>query len=149
MKKLSAFLIVVFCIISCSNPDDFGLESTEFMYSTQKWELIRMTGAFVGSETKGEAMDWQEYYLFSPEGTFVKSRTKDDLVVEASGTFEVVEYETDTAHSLELTYETGEGLVGNCTGDNKEILMYRSASEITNTWMACDGPGLDYELVKN
>lgn len=149
MKKLSLFFLAVMACFSCSNPDDFGLESVQFVYNDQKWELRRMTGSFVGSETTGDAMDWQEYYLFTPQGTFVKSRTRDGLVVEAKGTFEVVEYESDIAHYLELTYETGKALAGNCTGDNTEILMYRSASEISSIWMACDGPGLDYVLVKN
>ena len=47
------FLIVTFSF-SCSTPDVFGLQSTDFFYSDQKRELIRMTDNFVGSETTGE-----------------------------------------------------------------------------------------------
>lgn len=149
MKRISAFMLMAFTIFSCSNADDFGLESTEFVYTEQKWELIAMTGSYRGSETIGVDMAWQEYYLFTPDGTFVKSRTIDGEITEANGTFEVLEYEGDTEHYLELTYETGKELVGNCTGNNNELLIYRTSNRISSMWMACDGPGLDYALSKN
>ncbi|MDO6471102.1 hypothetical protein [Maribacter sp. 1_MG-2023] len=141
------FLFLVF-LASCANDDDFGLESTQFVFSEQKWELTQMSGSFQNSETTGEEMEWQEYYIFSPEGTFVKSRTIGDELVEATGSFEVVEYENDLNHYLELNFETGNELAGNCTGDSKELLMYRNSTMISSLWMACDGPGLDYSLSK-
>ena len=107
-----------------------------------------MTGSFQNSETTGSEMEWQEYYTFSPEGTFIKSRTVDEVVYEATGNFEVIEFDNDPNHYLELTYQTGNALVGNCTGDDKELLMYRNSTMISSLWMACDGPGLAYDLVK-
>lgn len=145
--KLKLILVIVLVCFSCSNPDDFGFESTEFVYSDQKWELVRMTGNFVGSETTGDAMDWQEYYILSPQGTFIKSRTRNDMVTEAIGTFEIVEFETDPEHYVFLTFETGLDLVGNCGEGANELLMYRSPTILSSTWQACDGPGLDYRLV--
>ncbi|WP_405384476.1 hypothetical protein [Maribacter sp. LLG6340-A2] len=149
MKKLAVFSFVFFMLVSCSNEDDFGLESTQFVFSEQKWELVKMTGSIADSETTGNEMEWQEYYIFSPEGTFLKSRTVDEVVYEATGSFEVVEYDEDPNHYLELTFNTGEELSGNCTGDDKELLMYRTSTTISSLWMACDGPGLDYKLSKN
>lgn len=149
MKKLAVFSFVFFMLVSCSNEDDFGLESTQFVFSEQKWELVKMTGSFVNSETTGNEMEWQEYYIFTPEGTFLKSRTVDEVVYEATGSFEVVEYDEDPNHYLELTFNTGKDLAGNCTGDDKELLMYRTSTMISSLWMACDGPGLDYMLSKN
>ena len=67
---------------------------------------------------------------------------------EATGSFEVVEYENDLNHYLELTFETGNEIAGNCTGDDKELLVYRNSTTISSLWMACDGPGLDYSLSK-
>ena len=49
-----------------------------------------MTRNYKGSKTTGDDMAQQEYYLFSPVGTFVKSRTRDEMATEANGTFEVV-----------------------------------------------------------
>lgn len=149
MSKFSVFVLGMFTVLSCSNPDDFGLESTEFVYAEQRWELVRMTGSFVGSETTGDAMEWQEYYLFTPDGTFIKSRTRVEEVTQATGVFEVLEFEGDDEHYLELTYETGTELIGSCTAEIKEILIYRSSNRISNTWLACDGPGLDYMLKSN
>jgi len=151
MKRYATLFLFLslFILVSCAEDDDFGLESTQFVFSDQKWELVQMSGSFQNSETTGEEMDWQEYYIFSPEGTFIKSRTVDEEVTEATGTFEVVEYDNDLNHYLELTYQTGNELVGNCTGDDKELLMYRNSTMISSLWMACDGPGLDYSLSKN
>ena len=149
MKSIILLSLMSIVCLSCSNPDDFGLESTEFAYTDQKWELVSITGSYMGSTISGDEMDWQEFYLFSPQGTFARSRTGDGVVTEAKGTFEVVEFESDTSHYLELTYEMGKALVGNCSADDKELLMYRSATEISNTWNICDGPTLDYVLVKN
>lgn len=90
MRKLATFALVLLTMFSCSNIDDFGLESTEFMFSEQKWELIEMTGNYKGSKTTGDNMAWQEYYMLNPAGTFEKSRTKDEVVTVANGAFEVV-----------------------------------------------------------
>ena len=49
-----------------------------------------MTENYKGSKSTVDDMDWQEYYVFSPVGTFVKSRTRDEMATEANGTFEVV-----------------------------------------------------------
>lgn len=149
MKKITALLVCIVLLLSCSSDDDYGLESTQFVYAEQQWTLVKMTGSFQNSETTGSEMEWQEYYTFSPEGTFVKSRTVDEVVYEATGSFEVIEFDNDPNHYLELTYQTGNALVGNCTGDYKELLMYRNSTMISSLWMACDGPGLDYQLTKN
>ena len=53
-------------------------------------------------------MAWQEYYMFSPAGTFVKSRARDEMITEANGTFEVVEFENDSEQYLLLSFESGE-----------------------------------------
>ena len=99
--------------------------------------------------TTGDDMAWQEYYLFSPVGTFVKSRTRDEMATEANDTFEVVEFENDSEHYFLLTFDSGEELVGNCGDGVNELLVYKSATKISSTWQACDGPRLDYELSEN
>tara|TARA_R110000764_G_scaffold86942_2_gene167739 strand:- start:159 stop:608 length:450 start_codon:yes stop_codon:yes gene_type:complete len=149
MRKIAASALVLLTVFSCSNEDDFGLESTQFVFSEQKWELIQMTGNYKGSKTTGDDMAWQEYYVLNPAGTFEKSRTRDEVVTVANGTFEVVEFENDTEHYLLLTFESGEELVGNCGDGLNELLVYKSATKISSTWQACDGPGLDYVLSKN
>jgi hypothetical protein len=136
-------------LYSCSEPDTSTFDDAGLQFVDQKWKLVRMSGNMVNSVTTGAEMDWQEYYIFSVNGTFKKYRTRAGVVSEAAGTFEVAEYENDEADYLELRYTEGLELIGNCFGNQKELLMYRSATEISNTWQACDGPGLDYVLTED
>ena len=140
---------VIFLLYSCTEPDNSQVEDTELQFVDQKWELVRMTGSMVNSTTIGGDMEWQEYYVFTPDGTFQKIRTRTGVVSKATGTFEVTEYENDDEDYLELTYTEGLELIGNCSGNQKEVLIYRSATEFSNTLMACDGLGLDYVLVED
>ena len=140
---------LIFLLHSCTEPDNSQVEDIELQFVDQKWELARMTGSMVNSTTIGADMEWQEYYVFTPDGTFQKIRTRTGVVSKATGTFEVTEYENDDEDYLELTYTEGLELIGNCSGNQKEVLIYRSATEFSNTLMACDGLGLDYVLVED
>lgn len=133
---------------SCS-VEDYRENDINLQYAAQKWELVRMTGSFANSETTGDAMAWQEYYIFNPDGTFLRFRTQDGNNMEARGTFQVIEYDNDEADYLELVYESGKELRGSCNADDTETLVYRFPRALSNTWMICGGPGLDYELVQN
>lgn len=105
-----------------------------------------MTGSMVNSITEGDDMYWQEYYIFNPDGSFIKSRELDGTVQEATGTFEMVEFDNDDADYLELLFETGGELAGSCNGYGIETLQYVTKDRLQSTWMACDGPGLLYEI---
>lgn len=139
-------LLVVLLLFGCTS-DDLVLKDTKLSFTSQKWVLQQMTGSMVDSITMGDEMEWQEYYIFNPDGSFFKSSVRDGKALEATGTFEMVEYDNDETDYIELTYATGKELVGSCTADNKEELMFISGILISNTWMACDGPGLYYGLV--
>lgn len=147
MNKFYGTIIAILVLFSCSEPDTSSFDDAELKFADQKWELVRMSGSMVNSTTTGADMEWQEYYVFSLDGIFQKIRKREGIVSEAAGTFEFVAYQNDEADYLELTYTMGLGLIVNCSGDQKEVFIYRSASEISNTWMACDGPELDYRLV--
>ncbi|WP_051554651.1 hypothetical protein [Maribacter antarcticus] len=149
MKKVYFLFISVLLLFSCSQPDISQADDAEVKFADQKWELVRMSGKRVNSTKIGSDMEWQEHYLFSLDGTFQKTRSNGDIISKATGIFEVVEYDNDEADYLELTYQEGFGLIGNCSGDQTEILIYQSNTEIANTWMACNGPGLDYILVQD
>lgn len=125
------------------------LKNSDLQFSSQKWVLVEMTGSMVNSSTKGTDMDWQEYYIFNPDGRFLKTRERNGTIQEATGTFEMVEFDNDTVDYLELRFETGGELAGGCYGQGYEILSYISSVKIQSTWMACDGPGLFYEKEGN
>ncbi|MDC6404548.1 hypothetical protein [Maribacter flavus] len=146
MQNRFLFLITIILLFTtgCTS-DDLVLKGKDLQFSSQKWRLVQMTGSFVNSTTVGEAMDWQEYYIFNPDGSFIKSRERDGAVLEATGTFEMVEYDNDDADYLELLFETGGELAGGCYGFGRETLQYVAEDRLQSSWMACDGPGLFYE----
>jgi hypothetical protein len=146
MKNSLLALTLSIIFFSCS-VEDYTEDDISLQYTPQKWELMRITGSFPNSETTGAAMEWQEYYIFNPDGTFLKSRTRDGKGLEATGTFQVMEYDNDEADYLELEYKNGKELIGSCNQGDTETLVYRSSHALSNTWNACDGPGLDYSLV--
>ena len=142
MKKLIPVFVMVTVLLSCSKNDNFDIEKYP-----QKWQLIKMSSGMVpNSETSGENMEWQEYYLLNSDGTFTKHREWDGSQTEASGTFSFTEG-TDGKY-LKLFYNEESTLIGNCSGDNTESLWLRSERKLTGTWLACDGPGLEYERVE-
>lgn len=147
MKKAYVIMLLSTLLYSCSQDGPAQLDETLLQFENQKWELFRMTGNIAGSETTGAAMEWREYYVFNLDGSFEKVREREGVISKASGSFEVVEYHNDASDYLELSYTKGLELIGNCSGDQKEVLVYRTTTIVSNTWSACDGPGLDYRLV--
>ncbi|RKR15116.1 hypothetical protein CLV91_1198 [Maribacter vaceletii] len=144
MKSLIKYLFFTVLVTSCSNKEE--VKEPTLDVNSEKWELVKTTGNFMGSETTGEDMEWQEYYIFNSDATFFKSRDWDNAVKEASGKYakEVL----DGQEYLELVYSSGEELIGNCTGDNKEQLFYKKGDVLRGNWGNCDGPILEYKQLK-
>lgn len=94
----------------------------------------------------GSDMAWQEYYLLSADGTFIKYRERDNEVKVESGTFTYINL--SDGKYLELVYPADNELVGNCTQEPKELLKSESENMLIGTWWACDGPGLKYKRVE-
>ncbi|MCM4157155.1 hypothetical protein DHD80_14195 [Gramella sp. AN32] len=136
-------------LFSCSEEKESSLENVDQpQLSTndypQQWKLFKMTGSFDGSETTGEEMEWQETYYFYQDKSFKKVRIKNNISVEAKGSFEILMSDEEAAFIL--TYNQPSELIGNCTGDLKEHLSLRENNTVLqSSWMACDGPGLFYK----
>ncbi len=99
------------------------------------------------SETTGNDMAWQEYFIFNTDSTFLKSREQNGQVKEARGTYSF----STTAYEkyFVLTYQSGYELKASCfSGLPQENLLMASSTKIMGTWNICDGPGLEYQLVK-
>lgn len=136
--SLFAFLL----LISCSNTDEVNEPTLDA--NSEKWALVKMTGSFTGSETTGEDMEWQEYYIFNSDDTFIKYRNWDGAVKEAAGKYK---RETlDGEEYLELTYSSGKELLASCSSN--EFLYFKKGDVLRGNWGACDGPILDYEQLK-
>lgn len=152
MKSLFTFIILLSFLISCSN-EVVVKETTETEsfteHYTQKWKLVKMTGDMINSETTGNDMAWQEYYIFNSNSSFFRSRTRDGVTTEISGTFKYERgKDANQTDFLTLTYPTESTLIGNCTGDLTETLMFTIDKKLSGTWNYCDGPGLIYEWIE-
>ena len=143
MKKQTLFLMVIGVLFSCNkNDDSINLES-EIIGS---WKLIQMTGSIPNSETTGSEMDWQETYQLNSNGTFQKSRERDGVVTEVSGTYNLTDNSKEQL--LELNFNSESEIIGSCTSNIKETMIFQSETIFYNSWNNCDGPGLKYEKIE-
>ena len=139
MKNVLFIFIIIWALDSCAK--ESYLENLP-----QKWQLISMSGQIPNSTTTGPDMDWQESIFLNSNGTFSKSRERNGILTQASGTFEFKNL--SDGKFLELSYNSATPLVASCTDGLKETLRVRSESKMTGTWSYCDGPGLEYERIK-
>ena len=149
MKSFLPLFLLVFILFACSKQEDLNVETTQSASDQypQKWQLISMSGNIANAKpTTGTGMAWQEYYLLNADGSFAKTRVQDGTSTEASGTFSLENINSESY--LVFTYKTNSPIIGSCTSDLTEVLAIRSSDSMYSTWLACDGPGLEYKRVK-
>lgn len=142
MKHIYFAIFISIFTLSCSSDNDM----TPGMTDSQKWELVKMTGNFANSETTGSDMEWQETLVLQDDGIFVKQRERDGTTNDESGIYEFIT--ANDERLLELIFDMDNDLIGNCTGDQTEVYRLVSDTMLVGTWLACDGPGLEYQLVE-
>lgn len=142
---------LIFCLTlllaACEEHQDIDPENADDpeLY-LEKWKLVQMSGSFAGTPpTTGGDMDWQETYTLFADNAFTKIRKQNGDTNEVNGTYEYITL--SDGEYLELTYSSESKLIGNCTGEPKELLMVESEIRLIGTWWACDGPGLVYKKV--
>jgi hypothetical protein len=140
MKKKILFLMIIGILCSCSK-NEINLENQII----GNWKLIQMSGTIPNSETTGTEMDWQETYLLNTDGTFQKSRNRDGVITEISGTYKLINNSTESL--LELNFNSESEIIGSCTSNTKETMNIQSETIFLSSWNACDGPGLRYEKI--
>lgn len=141
MKKIALVFITIGILYSCNKDDD----SNSYTELIGNWKLIQMTGSIPNSETTGSDMEWQETYLFKNDGTFQKSRDRNGVITEISGTFNLIK--SSNERLLELIFNNESEIIGSCYSDLKEEMVFQSENTLSSTWRYCDGPGLEYEKV--
>lgn len=141
MKNLTLIFLLVLTVSSCNKDDALDLESYP-----QKWQLVEMTGQLPDSVTTGNEMSWQEWYLLKRDGTFVKCREQNGVVIEGAGnfSFKVVSDGKD----IILNYYKENIIIGNCGSELQERLALKTDTKMIGTWWTCDGPGLVYERIE-
>lgn len=141
MKKYFLSLFLGVSLISCNEEDGFDPD----LYP-QKWQLVKIYYGIVNSGSTGDNLDWQEYYILYKNQSFTKSRLQEGILYEATGTFKYVN--SDEGDYLELNYPVDSGIISNCSEEPVERLLVKSVDYmIGNSWLACDGPGLEYKRV--
>ncbi len=141
MKKRILFLMLIVVLFSCNKNDDINTETELF----GNWKLIEMTGNIPNSTTTGSEMEWQENYLLKSDGTFQKSRNRNGVITEVSGTYNLINSSNELF--LELIFNSESEIIGSCNLDLKEEMFFQSKNTLSSTWENCDGPGLKYEKV--
>ena len=139
--RLLVFSLIFGSIVSCSDDNNTAADLVQET-SQVKLSLVKMTGSIQNSEQTGAEMEWQEYYILGPGMSFTKVRERAGETLESKGTFDIVMINSDKY--LQFTHNSDDELVGNCTGDAVELLMYTSSDSVKSTWQSCDGPGLFY-----
>ena len=142
MNKSSVFFALLLTFFSCSSDDQSSVNDYQ-----GKWELTQMTGSIPNSETTGSEMEWQEFYVLNADGTFKKSRERNGIVTEISGTYTFVNSANENL--LEFTYNSESEIIGTCYSDlKKEEMHFQSENIFLSNWEQCDGPGLKYRKVQ-
>ena len=136
MKKGILFLMVIGISFSCNKDDS----DTELL---GHWILVRMTGSMSNSETTGSEMEWQEGYQININNTFQKSRNRDGVVTNISGTYNLIN--SSNGKLIEFVFDSESEIIGSCHPNLKEIMSFPSGNTFSSTWHACDGPGLIYK----
>jgi len=142
MKQLILFVMLAFCITSCSKSEDNLNQLKEYEFP-QKWVLVQMSGDIPNSVTTGDQMSWQEYYLLKQDGTFTKSRTMDGVSFIKNGTY-AFDLRKE-GNYLITTFSEANILVATCHQGLSEELWLQTNTKAVSSWSQCDGPGLIYE----
>jgi hypothetical protein len=142
--KFVWLLLACFTVIgvACNREDETPVFTVE-----GRWELSRYDSPDHDPD-EGDLIP-QEAYVFNPDGTFVKTRILEDQVSEATGTYTrtAPEPPSETVrYNLELTFVTGQGLVGDCTPGTESLVVTQNL-EMHNTWPACGGANITYVKV--
>jgi hypothetical protein len=140
MKKALITCLFLVLLSACSKSD---LE-----HFPQKWQLIQIGSDQVPVATPitGSDMPYQEFYLLNSDGSFLKSREKDGIKTESSGSFSIIESEGEKY--FELIYNSSDDpLIAGCIA-GQEVLWIKSEKTMVGTWSNCDGSILEYQRVK-
>ena len=141
MKKIIFFLFAIGFITSCDSNSDAALDSE----ITGNWVLVEMSGSILNSQATGSDMEWQENYTLKADGTFQKSRERNGVVTQVNGTYSLINPSNEVL--LELTFNNNSEIIGSCNSNLKEFMLFQSENTFSNTWLACDGPGLIYKNI--
>ncbi|UOQ68339.1 hypothetical protein [Hymenobacter volaticus] len=144
MKNILVLFLSLASLVSCQEDNSVEPEANAY---PQTWQLVKLTGQIPNYIKTGADLPWQETYVFQGDSTFTKTRQQGDQLLQASGTFSLRNF-SDGQYAT-LTYAAANSIIGSCTTSIlKETLVIKANDTLVSTWLACDGPGLEYKRVK-
>ena len=140
MKKIVLLFIICFFCYSCSKVYEFTYFQEKLI---GKWTLQSMASSRPYTISIGDAMLWQESYTFNTDSSFTKTRVTNSKSITAVGSYSY-KRETDGDYIV-LTYSKKSEIIGSCTGNFQEILLFVDKNTLSSTWKNCDGPEREYK----
>jgi hypothetical protein len=144
MKNQIILAFSILLLFSCHSNDQLDPEQLDKY--CENWRLVQMIGNIANRPpATGNDMAWQESILLFSNLTFVKTRERDNSTKQETGTY-TIQTLSDGKY-LNLTYNSENDLIANCTSGLTELLKFSDkGDQLMGTWSACDGPGLFYEV---
>lgn len=146
--KIKIHLLALLLIFSaCSSEKEEKIEVADFSADSFpiQWELTEMSTMLVGSQTSGDDLPYNEYYVLKEDNTFTKTRVANGNALKAFGNYSLTSINNDEYFKLE--YSSPNDLVESCSSSTIEHLIIDSSTKIRGTANACDWPSKIYRRV--
>lgn len=135
MKKVLLLAILGFNLMSCSTDD--SIENTQETY-----ELYRITENSNTIDINLNTNSLQDKITIFNDSLFHRVHYSEQEQQYLKGKYSLMTHNNKSY--LVLKYDSPSSQIGNCSGNQNEVFMFTSDSEIKNTWDECGGPTLEY-----
>lgn len=136
MKKTILLAIIGLNLIACSTDDNVA--NTEETY-----ELRRITEN--NTTINVDQTILQDRITITSDSLFYRVYQSGSQQQHLKGHYALMRHNNN--EYLVLKYESPSSQIGNCSGNQNEVFMFTTDSEIKNTWDECGGPTLEYKKV--
>jgi len=146
MKSLTFILFSAILLLSCSQEENIPILKD----IVGEWALIKTHDRNHQEVKEGEDLERSEFYIFSADGTFIKSITQDGVTKTASGIFQTEEAPLYISRSikvmLKLKFKSGEPIYESCEVDHEDLEISAHDGFLMNyIWGPCDRLIFTYE----
>ncbi|TJY36433.1 hypothetical protein [Pontimicrobium aquaticum] len=138
MKKIYILIVLAILTQSCTvnDTDNFKNELLE------TWTLVNVLENSSNSQNNNNTLQVQEQLTLQNDSIFTRTRRANSNYWFLQGTYSIIK--TDEAKYMVLKYHEESAIIGNCSNNKNEVLIFESENEISNIWFECGGPKLIY-----
>ena len=142
MKKFICFLpLLVLVLLGCDREEPLPLLGVEGVYLMD--QVLDVNGVEQDEDDVGSSVYW-----FFEDRTFQKAQLKNEILTEASGTFDILVPAVDSEYEgtqFELIFLSGEEIIQGCRPDS-EVIIQLSRTAIVNEGQPCGGLNFYYNI---